>query len=278
MPGPHSVVAIDFILLTSSLARLDIRGGALARPARPVPRITACLRWRLRRSTLATGAANISHAMHWRRRAAATWRAAGATVFFGSRRGAGLVLQEAVHQISAWRVADRPAQGGSCMKPVARVLIVPAWWSACGLASAGPHYYHQPPPPPHHHHHHHRGPHLGKMGLGLAVAVPLIAIASHANRAPELVLTSHPRRRPCRCRWCSRCMRQPARRRWSTRAMASPISRWNLTSANATSGPPPSRPRWRTPRSLQRAVEACMDGRGYTFALRRLARAHPLRP
>ena len=144
---------------------------------------------------------------------------------------------------------------------VARVLIVSSLVAAHGLASAGPHYY-QPPPPPHHHHHHHRGPHLGKWALGLAVAVPLIAIAEPRQPGAWAGL----RRTPAAARagaGGAAGYAPAARRRWSTRAMASPISRWNLTSECKRLGHH-QQAAMADATVFQRAVEACMDGRGYT--------------
>ena len=74
------------------------------------------------------------------------------------------------------------------MKPLARTLIVSALITATGLASAGPRYYGPPPQ----HHHHYRGPGLGGLVFGLAVALPLIALAQQADRPAEVVYVSPP--------------------------------------------------------------------------------------
>ena len=58
------------------------------------------------------------------------------------------------------------------MKTLVRTLIVATLVAATGAANAGPRYY-----APRHHHHHHGGPGLGGLVLGLAVALPLIALA-----------------------------------------------------------------------------------------------------
>lgn len=144
------------------------------------------------------------------------------------------------------------------MKPFARTLIVSSLVVATGAASAGPRYYGQAPR--HHHHHHHRGAGLGGLVLGLAVAVPLIALAHQAERAPEVVYVPPP------APLLPAPVYQPSR--------AAPViyprhgqgveqleadhrdcNRWATTqpAAMADAG------------VFQRAVEACMDGRGYTL-------------
>ncbi|MGQ3054635.1 MAG: hypothetical protein ACT6S0_22855 [Roseateles sp.] len=145
------------------------------------------------------------------------------------------------------------------MKPLARTLIVLGLAAVHGLVSAGPRHYghsHQR----HHHHHHHRGVGLGGLVLGLAVAVPLIALASQADRQPEVVYVPPPAPVP------PQPVYAPARpapviyprngqgpgqletdnrecNRWATTQQAA------MTDAGV----------------FQRAVEACMDGRGYTL-------------
>ncbi|MBW8843781.1 MAG: hypothetical protein JF607_02235 [Burkholderiales bacterium] len=63
------------------------------------------------------------------------------------------------------------------MKTFVRALILCTLVAAQGVAGAGPRYY----GPPQHYHHHHGGVGLGGLVLGLAVAVPLIALASQAG-------------------------------------------------------------------------------------------------
>lgn len=150
------------------------------------------------------------------------------------------------------------------MPPLFRTLIVSTLVLAAGAASAGPghhggHYGHGP--------RHYHGGGWGGLVLGLAVAVPLIALASQADRSPEVVYvpppaplpppqvvyTPHPAYTPSR----------PApviypRNGQSTAQLEADqrdCSRWATTQQAAMSDAS----------VFQRAVEACMDGRGYTL-------------
>jgi hypothetical protein len=145
------------------------------------------------------------------------------------------------------------------MKPLVRTLIVSSLVLATGAASAGPRYHGHVPR--HHHHHHHRGPGLGGLVLGLAVAVPLIALAQRAERAPEVVYVPQspapqppaPVYEPSRAAPViyPRHGQGPAQLEDDHRD----CNRWATTqpAAMADAG------------VFQRAVEACMDGRGYTL-------------
>lgn len=150
------------------------------------------------------------------------------------------------------------------MKVVARVLIVSTLMASYGLASAGPRYY-EPPPPPFHHHHHHDGPHLGKWALGLAIAVPLIAIASHANRAPEPVYMAPPPPPPAPLPMAQPVYvpARPAAVVYPRNGQSYQQQEFDQRECNG----------WATTQQaamadasvFHRAVEACMDGRGYTM-------------
>lgn len=153
------------------------------------------------------------------------------------------------------------------MKTLFRTLIVSTLVVTTGVASAGPRYY----GPPAHYHHHHDGAGLGALVVGLALAVPLIALANQADRAPDVVYVPPPAPLP-------------------------PPPPAPIYVQPAPVYAPPSRPapviyprngqsnaqiefdqrecnRWATTQQaamadtsvFQRAVEACMDGRGYTL-------------
>lgn len=150
------------------------------------------------------------------------------------------------------------------MKTIARVLIVSALVAAQGVAVAGPRHYDR-----HHHHHHHHGHHrpngaaVGAVVLGLALAVPLIAMARQADRAeraPEVVYTPPPAPLP------PASVYVPARGApvvYPRHGQSAEQQEFDSRECN----------RWATTQSaamadagvFQRAVEACMDGRGYTL-------------
>jgi hypothetical protein len=148
-----------------------------------------------------------------------------------------------------------------------RVLVASALVAAQGLASAGPrHYGHHG----HRHHHHHRGPGIGGLVLGLAVAVPLIALANHhADRSPEVVYVPPPLPQPVYVpQPVQPVYTQPAPSRAvpviyprngqssvQLEADSRECNRWATTQQSAMSDAG----------VFQRAVEACMDGRGYTM-------------
>lgn len=149
------------------------------------------------------------------------------------------------------------------MKNIARTLIVSTLITATGLASAGPRYY----GPPQRHHHHHHGVGLGGLVLGLAVAVPLIALANQADRTPEVVYVPPPAPMPPPA---------PVYVPAPTYAPARPVPviyPRNGQSAAQLEADSRECNRWATTQQaamadagvFQRAVEACMDGRGYTL-------------
>lgn len=145
------------------------------------------------------------------------------------------------------------------MNTLARTLIVSALITATGLASAGPrhdgHWRH------HHHHHHHRGSHVGGLAVGLAVAIPLIALAHHANREPEVVYAPSPAPLPPPAPVYAPPRPDPViyprhgQGSAQLEADSRECNRWATTqpAAMADAG------------VFHRAVEACMDGRGYTL-------------
>jgi hypothetical protein len=146
------------------------------------------------------------------------------------------------------------------MKPLVRTLIVSTLVAATGLASAGPRYYGGP------YHHHHHGVGLGGLVLGLAVAVPLIALANQADRQPEVVYVPPPPPPPAPVIYTPAPVYAPSRpapviypRNGQSNAQLEAdqreCNRWATTqqAAMADAG------------VFQRAVEACMDGRGYTL-------------
>lgn len=153
------------------------------------------------------------------------------------------------------------------MRTLARTLIVSVLVTTTGLASAGPRYY--GPPGHYHHHHHHRGIGLGGLVLGLAVAVPLIALASQADRQPDVVyvppaplpppapvyVTPPPPAyvapsRPAPVIY-PRNGQSPAQMEFDQRE----CNRWATSQPAAMADSS----------VFNRAVDACMDGRGYTL-------------
>lgn len=150
------------------------------------------------------------------------------------------------------------------MKALARTLIVSVLVATTGLASAGPRYY---GPPSHHHHHHYRGPGLGGLVLGLAVAVPLIALAQQADRQPEVVyVPPPPPPAPVYVAPPPPVYVAPSRpapviypRNGQSNAQLEAdqrdCNRWATTQPAAMADSS----------VFNRAVEACMDGRGYTL-------------
>lgn len=143
------------------------------------------------------------------------------------------------------------------MKTLVRTLIASALVVSTGLASAGPHGYGPGP----RHHHHHGGWGLGGLVLGLAVAVPLIALANQADRAPEVVYLPPPAPLP------------PANAAYTPSRPAPVIYPRNGQSSAQLEADSRDCNRWATTQQaamadasvFQRAVDACMDGRGYTL-------------
>ena len=150
------------------------------------------------------------------------------------------------------------------MKTLVRASVVLALLAAQGLASAGPRYYDGP-----RHYHHHHGVGLGGLVLGLAVAVPLIALASQADREVVYVPPPPPPPpQPVYVQPVQPVYTQPA----PSRAVPVIYPR-NGQSAAQLEGDSRECNRWATTQQaamsdasvFQRAVEACMDGRGYTM-------------
>lgn len=145
------------------------------------------------------------------------------------------------------------------MNTLVRALILCTLVAAQGVAGAGPRYY----GPPQHYHHHHGGVGLGGLVLGLAVAVPLIALASQADRPPEVVYVPSPQPLPA-----------PAPQVYAPPPRPAPVI-YPRNGQSNTQLEADSRDcnRWATTQQaamadasvFQRAVEACMDGRGYTL-------------
>ncbi|MFG6462477.1 hypothetical protein ACG04Q_12940 [Roseateles sp. DXS20W] len=152
------------------------------------------------------------------------------------------------------------------MKPIVRALIVTALVAGQGLAGAGPRYYDRYH---HHHHHHHRGPSAGAVVLGLALAVPLIALASRADRAPDVVYAPPPPPPPpvqtvyVPAPVLSAAPSRPAPVIYPRNGQGAEQLEFDRRDCN----------RWATTQQaamadsdvFNRAVEACMDGRGYTL-------------
>jgi len=147
------------------------------------------------------------------------------------------------------------------MKALVRTLIVSTLVAATGVASAGPRYY---SPPPRHHHHHHGGHGLGALVFGLAVAVPLIALAHQADRAeraPEVVYVPPPAPLPPPAPVYTPSRAEPViyprngQSNAQLEADTRECNRWATTQQAAMADSS----------VFNRAVEACMDGRGYTL-------------
>lgn len=158
------------------------------------------------------------------------------------------------------------------MKTVARTLIVCTLLAAQGLAMAGPRYY---GPPPRHYHHYHGGSGWAGLALGLAVAVPLIALANEANRAPEPVYVQPAPPPPPVYVQPAPVYVQPAPPpvTYAPSRSAPVIYPRNGQSNVQMEGDHRDCSRWATTQPaamadasvFNRAVEACMDARGYTL-------------
>lgn len=146
------------------------------------------------------------------------------------------------------------------MKRLVRTLIVSTLIAATGLASADPR-YHGPPP---RYHDHHGGSGLGALIVGLAVAMPLIALAQQADRAeraPEVVYVPPPAPLP------------PPAPVYAPSRPAPVIYPRNGQSQELLEADRRECNRWATTQQaamadssvFNRAVDACMDGRGYTL-------------
>ncbi|HEY8878655.1 MAG TPA: hypothetical protein VIN03_13895 [Roseateles sp.] len=152
------------------------------------------------------------------------------------------------------------------MHTLTRVLVASALVAAQGMASAGPRYYYDAP---RHHHHHHGGIGLGGLVLGLAVAVPLIALANQADRGPDVVYAPPPAPLPPP----QPVYVQPPQPVYAPSRPAPVIYPRNGQSNVQLEADNRECNRWATTQQaamsdasvFQRAVEACMDGRGYTM-------------
>ena len=151
------------------------------------------------------------------------------------------------------------------MKTLARTLIVATLVAATGAASAGPRGGYYSPPP---RYHHHGGPGFGGLIFGLAVALPLIALAHEADRAPDVVYVPQPAPLP------APVYVAPAPAYVAPSRAADPViyPRNGQSSAQLEADHRDCN-RWATtqPKAMadssvfNRAVDACMDGRGYTL-------------
>lgn|GEM_PF-6650905 len=142
------------------------------------------------------------------------------------------------------------------MNALVRTLIVSTLVAATGLASAGPRDYGP------RYHHHHGGVGLGGLVVGLALAVPLIALASQADRGPDVVYVPPPAPLPPPAP-VYMVPSRPAPVIYPRNGQSSAQIEYDSRECN----------RWATTQQaamadasvFQRAVEACMDGRGYTL-------------
>lgn len=148
------------------------------------------------------------------------------------------------------------------MNVLARTLIAAALIAATGIASAGPRHHYGARH--HHHHQHHRGSGLGALVFGLAVAVPLIALANQADRAeraPEVVYMPPPAPLPPPAPVYAPSRPDPViypRNGQSSAQLEADnreCNRWATTQPAAMADAS----------VFNRAVDACMDGRGYTL-------------
>lgn len=152
------------------------------------------------------------------------------------------------------------------MKRIARTLIVTALVAATGLAQAGPRHYNPQP----RYHHDHGGSGLGALVVGLALAVPLIALASQADRAPDVVYVQP----PAAPAPLPAPVYAPAPAPVYAPSRAEPViyPRNGQSSAQLEADSRECN-RWATKQQaamadssvFNRAVDACMDGRGYTL-------------
>ncbi|MFG6486994.1 hypothetical protein ACG04R_09945 [Roseateles sp. BYS78W] len=150
------------------------------------------------------------------------------------------------------------------MKTLARTLIVAALVAATGAASAGPRGYYEPP-----RYHHHDGIGLGGLVFGLAVALPLIALAHEADRAPDVVYVPPPAPLPPPPVYVA----PPPAYVAPSRATEPVIYPRNGQSNVQLEADHRDCNRWATTQPsamndtsvFNRAVDACMDARGYTL-------------
>lgn len=150
------------------------------------------------------------------------------------------------------------------MKTWICALVASSLVAATGVAGAGPRYYDAP-----RHDHHHGGSGWGGLVLGLAVALPLIALTNQQNRAPEVVYLPPPAPLPPP-QQVYVPQPQPA---YAPSRPAPVIYPRNGQSNVQLEADTRDCNRWATTQQaamsdasvFQRAVEACMDGRGYTL-------------
>ncbi len=154
------------------------------------------------------------------------------------------------------------------MKPLLRTLTVATLIAATGVASAGPRYY----GPPAHYHHHHGGSGLGGLVVGLAVALPLIALASQVDRTPDVVYAPPPPPLPPAPVYVPAPVYAPTPSYAPARPAPVIYPRNGQSDAQREADIRDCN-RWATTQQaamadtsvFNRAVEACMDGRGYTL-------------
>lgn len=152
------------------------------------------------------------------------------------------------------------------MTPVFRNLILTTLLVTTGLAHAGPRGYE-----PYRDHHHHEGSGFGALIVGLALAVPLIALANQVDRAPDVVYAPPPPPAPVPV-YAPPPVYTPAPVTPTSRPAPVIYPRNGQSNALLESDHRDCN-RWATtqPAALAdasvfaRAVDACMDARGYTL-------------
>lgn len=152
------------------------------------------------------------------------------------------------------------------MKAVLRLLVIGTLAVASFGASAGPRYY------GHAHGYYHGGGYgWGGLALGLALTVPLIAYANQVDRGPDVVYVPAPAPQPPQMVYVQP---QPQAQPAYVPSRPAPVI-YPRNGQNSAQLESDSREcnRWATTQQsamndssvFQRAVEACMDGRGYTL-------------
>ncbi|MDM4768191.1 hypothetical protein [Pelomonas sp. SE-A7] len=145
-----------------------------------------------------------------------------------------------------------------------RTLIVSTLILAQGLAVAGPRHY----DPPRHHHHHRHGLSIGGALLGLAIAVPLIAIAHRAaEREADVIYTPPPAPLPPPAPVVIQQQPVPPLRGepiiYPRNGQSAEQLEFDRRECNRWATTQPSA--MNDASVFNRAVDACMDGRGYTL-------------
>lgn len=151
---------------------------------------------------------------------------------------------------------------------VLRLLVASTLVAASAGAVAGPRYY------GHSHGYYHGGGYgWGGLALGLALSVPLIAYANQVDRGPDVVYVPAPAPQPPQVVYVQPQSQPQAQPAYAASRPAPVIyPRNGQTSAQLESDSRECN-RWATTQQaamtdssvFQRAVEACMDGRGYTL-------------